>query len=218
MSCGMLCDEHVAKLQYPLIPLRQNGRPIDVKLARWWQLGDQTRFRTHLGGCWGSGCRWSCVVRKNYNARIMRVMLTIELDGLLGRRAVSLETWCFLLPQSLAPYDAVEERMCFDMLHGQSCEWIQHQQSLDQISCKWRETLRKGVFQPHDFLESHVLVGRLERRSPGDKLVDDASKRPQVAGFAGVLVCQQFWRDILGCSHKRLRTVGFSSLGWVAGC
>lgn len=36
MSCRMLCNEEVAKLQDALISLSQNGRPIDIKLARRW--------------------------------------------------------------------------------------------------------------------------------------------------------------------------------------
>lgn len=49
--------------------------------------------------------------------RLYLVMLTVELDRLLRWGAVGLESWRLLLPQTLAPCDAVKERMCFDVFH-----------------------------------------------------------------------------------------------------
>ena len=51
-------------------------------------------------------------------------------------------------------------------------------------------------------MEGLVLIPGLEWRPAGQELVDDATKGPQVACLASILVCQQLWTDIFSRSHK----------------
>ena len=95
---------------------------------------------------------------------------TVESDGLRLRRTghVATEPWCFLLPQTFAPLDTFEERVCLDVFDGQTLGGIKDQQSFNKIFRHCREIVRETIVQCDNLLECLILVTGFEWRSTGE--------------------------------------------------
>src|SRR5271170_7570997 len=68
--------------------------------------------------------------------------------------------------------------------------------------------MRKIILQIHYFLKRLVLVASFEGWTTGEKLVDYAAKGPEIGGFTGRFVGEEFGGDVFCGADKGVCTGG----------
>src|SRR5271170_8006736 len=92
--------------------------------------------------------------------------------------------------------------MILNLSNTQSLRWIQNQQSPHQISRLFRKPMRKIILQIHYFLKRLVCITGFEGRTTGEELVEYTAKGPEIGGFTGGFVGEEFGGDVFCGADK----------------